>query len=160
MPTKRRRPRTITVILLFLLWVDGKAFWGIIFPRTSGSFHFYSAIDAEWLHWVLSALTVALAATAVGYLWRPATGWVYAVLIAFGVYALQIIVETAHMVRHLDLARESYVTARQIRHLPVRPATADRIFTPEAVWLTALGLLAMLAIMAVMAWRKRDFEAA
>ena len=160
MPTARRRPRTATVILVFLLWIDGRTFWGIVFPRTSASFHFYSAIDNEWLHWVLSALTVALAVTATGYLWRPVAGWAYAVLIALGVYALQAVVGTVYMVRHLDLAREAYVTARQIRHLPVRPETADRIFTPDALWLTTLGLVVVLAIMAAAAWTRRNFEAA
>ena len=160
MPTARRRPRTVTVILVFLLWIDGRTLWSIIFPRTSASFHFYSAINAEWVHWVLSALTLAFAVTAVGYLWRPAAGWAYAVLIALGFYVLQTVVETAYMVQHLDLARETYMTARQIRHLPARPETADRIFTPDALWLTTLGLVVVMVIMAAMAWRKRDFEAA
>jgi hypothetical protein len=155
-----KRPRTLSILLVFLLWVDARTFGSLVFPKTSGSYHFFVALDAVWVHFLFGAVTVALAVTATGYLWKASAGWANAVLIAFGVYALQTVIETAVMLRNLPLARTAYAAGREMRGLPVRPDRLDEMFTAQGMYMAAGWTLLILAVLAVAAWRRRDFEAA
>lgn len=154
-----RRPRSLLVLLLFFCWLDARALGWIVFPRASASWHFYEALGAAWLHYVLQAVTVALAATATGYLWRPSDGWLQSSLLAIGVLSATTLAGTWMTVRHLDLARSSYAASREARGLPVPPERLAELFTPGALWGAAAAMLVAMALLAALAWRRRDWAA-
>jgi len=155
--TQPRRPRTLLFLLLFLLWIDAKTLGTVVFPSTSASYHVFVGLGLAWVHFVLAAVTIALAATATGYLWRPEPGWINAVLVALGFYAVQTVVEAALMVRHLPAARAAWVAGRQARGLPLHPDRIDQVFSPDVLWRGAGAMVVFLAVLAVAGWRRRDF---
>lgn len=154
-----RRPKSLLALLLFFCWVDARALGWIIFPNTSASHHFYVALDQLWLHYVLQAVTIAFAATATGYLWRPIAGWFESSMVGLVVFGLTTVGGAWYTVRHLDVARSSYAASRERRGFPATPEQLAGAFTPEFIWASALTMVAILLVLAALAWRNRAFAA-
>ena len=155
--TRRRRPRVLTALLVFFLWVDAKTIGTLVLPSTSGGYYFFDAIGHRWVHFALGVVTVALALTATGYLWRPVAGWFEASMVALAAYALQIVAVTAWMTRRLPEARAATAESRTARGLPGHEEALEAIITPAALWTTTVILMVILALLAAAARRHRGF---
>ena len=154
-----RRPKTLLALLLFFCWVDARALGWLIFPNTSASYHFYVALEQVWLHYILQAVTIAFAATATGYLWRPIAGWFESSMVGLAVFGVTTLGGAWYTVRHLDVAKSSYAASRERRGFPVTPERLDQTFTPEFIWASALTMATILLVLAALAWRNRAFAA-
>ena len=154
-----KRPKSLLALLLFFCWVDARSLGGLIFPKTSGSYHFYESLGRPWIHFALQILMVALAATATGYLWRPKRGWLEASLLALGTFAVSAVAGTWYSIQHLDVVRSSYAAGRTARGLPAPTERLDQMFRPEVLWMGTVGMVAFLAILAGLAWRRREYVA-
>lgn len=152
-----RRPKSLWLLLFFFCWVDARALGAIVFPSTSGTYHFYAALEQVWLHYLVSIVTVVLSATATNALWRPKAGWLEASLIALGVFALSGLASVWYTLRHVDLARDAYAAGRAARGLPVAPERLADIFSVPVLWSGAFGVSAGYVVLAVLAWRRRDY---
>ena len=62
-----------------------------------------------------------------------------------------------YTLRHADVAKASYATSRERRGFPVAPEQLEGAFTPEFLWASALTMVAILMVLAAMAWRHRTF---
>ncbi len=156
----RKRPKSLILLLIFFGWVGARALGWIVFPVTSGSYHFYRALGQPWLHYVSESVTVALATAAAAYLWRPKRGWLAASLVALGVLAVSGLAEAWYAIRHLEVARLSYASSRAARGLPVPSERLAENFSPGTLWAGTLAMCALFALLAVLAWRSRGYAAA
>jgi hypothetical protein len=154
---KMRRPRTLLLLLLFFCWVEARALGWIVFPKTSGSFHLYAALDQLWVHYASCVLTAALAATATGYLWRPKAGWFEATMLALSVFSVSGLAGMWYTLQHLDAARDAYAAGRVARGFPVEPERLAKIFSAEALWFGALAMTAFYVLLAWMTVRRRAY---
>lgn len=152
-----RRPRTLLLLLLFFCWVEARALGWIVFPKTSGSYLLYAALDQMWVHYATCVLTVALAATAAGYLWRPKAGWFEATMLALSVFGVSGLAGMWYTLQHVDAARDAYAASRVARGLPVEPERLAKIFSAEALWFGALVMTAFYVLLAAMAFRRREY---
>jgi hypothetical protein len=155
--TTARRPKTLLLLLVFFCWADARALGWIVFPTTSGSYHLHVALNQVWVHYAVCIVTVALAATATGYLWRPIAGWFEASLVALSVFAVSSLAGVWYTLQHLDAARMAYATGRTERGLPVSPERLAEIFTPQVLWSGAIGITAFYLLLAILAWRRRAY---
>lgn len=154
-----RRPRTLMALLLFFIWMDARALGWMIFPATSASHHYYSALGHPWAHYVIQALTVAFAATAIGYLWTPRDGWLQASLAALAAFTVLTVGGSWHMLGHLGAARDAYRASREERGLPIPEERLTAMFTTTATIYTTLGAVAFFGFLAWLAWRRRAYVA-
>jgi len=138
-----RRPKTLLLLLVFFCWVDARSLGWIVFPSTSGSYHLYAALDQLWIHYAMCVMTIALAATATGYLWRPQAGWFEATMAALSFFALSGLASVWHTLHHLDVARNAYAVGRAARSLPVAPERLAETFTAEVLWRGAFAMTAL-----------------
>jgi hypothetical protein len=152
-----KRPRGLLVLLVFFCWLDARSLGWLVFPAKSAGYHFWAALGRPWVHFGLETLTVALAATATGYLWRPKAGWPLASGMALGVLAAQSVWGVWFMGRHVAVAKEAYLAGRAARGLPVSPERAAELFSPATLQYSALGLLALLALLGWFTWRHRHY---
>jgi hypothetical protein len=154
-----KRPRALLVLLVFFCWLDARSLGWLVFPAKSAGYQFWAAMERPWLHFVLEGVTVALAATATGYLWRPKPGWVEATTLALGALAVQSAWGSWYMARHAHVARDAFVASRANRGLPVSPERASEAFSTGALQAATLGLLAFLALLGWLTWRHRHYVA-
>lgn len=157
---RTRRPKSLIVLLVFFCWTEARALGAIVFPSMSGTYHFYETIGQLWVHYASALGTVMIAGTAGAYLWRPRRGWPEVTLAALGALAVDAIVGGWYSVRHLDVARSSYASGRVARGAPVSAERLDMAFTPDALWTATLTIVASLALLGVLAWRRRHYEGA
>lgn len=152
-----KRPRSLTLLLWFFCWMDGRAVLWLFFPGMSGSYQLYAALDQLWVYYASVVLTVALAATATGYLWRPKAGWFEASLLALAFLAVSGIAGMWYMVQHLDIARDAYAASRTARGLSTTPDRLDAIFSANVLWAGTAAMTAVFLLLAWMAFRNRAY---
>lgn len=156
---RQRRPKTLIGLLVFFCWIDARSLGWLLFPSTSVSYHYYSALGYPWVHSVVEVLTVAFAATATGYLWRPREGWYQATLVTLAAFAVMSIAGSWHMLNHVEVVRAAYRTSRAARGLPVPEERLAVMFTSSALLYTSLAAVAFFGLLAFLAWRRRAYVA-
>ena len=158
-PKLTRRPRTLLALGAVFCWVAGQGLEGLTLPARSASYHFLSALGLAPLHFLLEAITVAVALAALSYLWRGRHGWVQTSLVALAYLAVQSTALTLLMLGHLAGARASYVASRVDRGVPVDPERVKELLSPAVLVLGLVISLTLFAIAALLAWRRRDYVA-
>ena len=151
------RPRTILVLIMVLCWQAGRGIEGLALPERSTAYQFLGAIGLRPLHFVLEALTIAVALAALGYLWRARAGWVQSALVALGYFAAQAMLVTTLMLRSTDEARAAFLASRSARGQLLDPDRVARLF--EMGWLEwrLVMSLTLFALAAWLAWRNRGY---
>jgi hypothetical protein len=154
---KPTRPRTILVLIMVLCWQAGRGIEGLVLPERSTAYHFLGAQGMRPLHFVLEALTVAVALAALGYLWRARPGWVQTALVALGYFAVQAVLVTGLMLASTERARNAFLTSRASRGQTLDPDRVARLF--EMGWLEwrLVMSLTLFALAAWLAWRNRGY---
>jgi hypothetical protein len=142
---------------MVLCWQTGRGIEGLVLPERSTAYNFFLALGLEPLHFVLDAITVAVALAALGYLWRARPGWVQSALVALGYFAAQAILVTTLMLRSVDRARVAFLASRAARGQPVDPERVTRLF--EMGWLEwrLVMSLTFFGVAAWLAWRGRAY---
>jgi hypothetical protein len=158
-PNPARRPRTLLALAAVFCWVTGQGLEGLTLPARSASYHFLSGLGVAPLHFVLEAITVAVALAALSYLWRGRYGWVQTSLVALGYLAVQSTALTLLMLGNLASARASYVASRADRGLPVDPEGVEELLSPAVLVVGLVISLTLFAIAGLLAWRRRDYVA-
>ena len=128
-------------------------------PARSASYHFLRALGLTPLHFLLEAITVAVALAALSYLWRGRYGWFQTSLVALVYLAVQSSVLTLLMLGDLDRARASYVASRTDRGMAVDPERVEELLSPAVLVVGLVISLTLLATAALLAWRHRDYFA-
>jgi hypothetical protein len=142
---------------MVLCWQAGRGIEGLVLPERSTSYNFLRAVGWSSLHFVLEALTVAVAFAALGYLWRARPGWVQSALVALGYFAGQAMLVTGLMLGAVDRARAAFVASRAARGQSLDPERVARLF--EMGWLEwrLVISLTLFALAAWLAWRNRAY---
>ena len=151
------RPRTLLFLLFFVCWVEARNLAFLFFPDMSGGYYYWDALGHSWVHFAITIVTVALAATAVSYLWYPRPGWfpVTSILMAFLVVST--VATTLHMLPRVDVARSAFENGRASRGFPVSPERLDLMFQPEVLVYAALVAIVFFGLIEILAWRRRDY---
>ncbi len=130
---------------------------GLLLPERATAYHFFRALGVQPIHFVLDALTVAVALAALGYLWRARAGWAQSTLVALGYFAAQAIVVTLLMMRDVDRARSSFLESRAVRGQTLDPERVERLFALGWLEWRLVMSLTLFGLAAVLAWRHRAY---
>src|SRR5918997_291695 len=122
------RPKALLVLIVVLCWQAGRGIEGLVLPERSAAYQFFRDRGLGPLHFVLDALTVAVALAALGYLWRARVGWVQSALVALGYFAAQAVAIALFMLADVDRARSAFLASRASRGQPVDPGRVERLF--------------------------------
>jgi hypothetical protein len=153
-----RRPRALLALLAFFLWVEGRSLLFVFFPQVSSSYQFFTLLGAGWAHFALGIVTAALAITTIGFLWRPVSGWFLAASVGLAFYAAQLVFGAALMAANPEVTRQATIAMRAARGMPERGDQIALATSATSIWTSASLLLAILLILALSAWRHREYE--
>jgi hypothetical protein len=154
---KLTRPRALLVLIMVLCWEAGRGIEGLVLPERSTAFHFFRALGLTPVHFVVEAITVAVALAALGYIWRARPGWVQSALVALGYFAAQAIVVTLFMLRFVDRARTAFLASRAARGQPVDPGRVEQLFAMGWLEWRLVMSLTFFGVAAWLAWRRRAY---
>lgn len=157
MTGRTTRPRTILVLIMVLCWQAGRGIQGLVLPERSTAYQFLSATGVRPLHFVLEALTVAVALAALGYLWRARPGWVQSALVALGYFALQAMLVTGLMLGSRDDARAALLVSSSVRGQTLDPDRVARVVDMGWLEWRLVMSLTLFALAAWLAWRDRAY---
>jgi hypothetical protein len=152
-----RRPRTLLALAAVFCWVAGQGLEGLTLPEHSATYHFLRGLGLAPLHFLLEAITVAVALAALSHLWRGRYGWVQTSLVALGYMAAQTIAVTLLMLGNLRRTRASYVASRVERGIPIDSVRVDRLLSPGTLVAGLVISLTLFALAALLVWRRRDY---
>ena len=151
------RPRALLVLIAVLCWQTGRAVEGLVLPAGSTGYQFFRLSGLGPVHVVLDAVTVAVALSALGYIWRARRGWVQSALVALGYFAVQAIVVTALMLGAPDRARAAFIASRAARGEVADPERVARIFALGFLGWRLVMSLTIFALAASLTWRHRHY---
>ena len=151
------RPRILLVLIAVLCWQAGRGIEGLVLPARSTVYQFFRSLGLTPIHFVLDALTVAVALAALGYLWRARAGWVQSALVALGYFAAQAVFVTAFMLGAADRARAAFVASRAARGEAADPERAAQVFAMGFLEWRLVMSLTVFALAAWLAWRHRGY---
>lgn len=151
------RPRTLLVLIAVLCWQAGGGVEGLVLPERNTAYQFFRALGLAPIHFLLDAITVAVALAALGYLWRGRAGWVQSALVALGYFAVRASAVTVLMLASADRARTAFLASRGARGQMLDPVRVDRLF--ELGWLQwrLVMSLTLFGLAALLAWRRRAY---
>lgn len=151
------RPHSLLVLIAVLCWETGRGIEGLALPARSTTYQLFRALGLAPVHFILETLAVAVALAALGYLWRGRPGWVQSVLVALGYFALHAVAVGLLMLRDRGAAVAAFVASRAARGQPADPDRVEQVFALGFVeWRLVLSL-AVFALAAWLAWRRRDY---
>ncbi len=127
------RPKSIIVLLVWFLWSAGKDLDSLARFSTTSDYYIYSSNSLAWLFFVAAGAVFLLNVASVWYLFRPEPIGQSVLLVALGAGVAYTLATLGMAVSEIDGAREAYSVGREVRGLPVREATLDAIFTPQAM---------------------------
>jgi hypothetical protein len=130
---------------------------GLVLPERGTAYQFFRALGLAPVHFVLDAVTVAVALAALGYLWRARPGWAQSTLVALGYFAAHASVVTLLMVRDIDRARSAFVASRAARGQTLDPERVERLFALGWLEWRLVMSLTLFGLAAVLAWRRRAY---
>jgi hypothetical protein len=151
------RPKTLLLLLFFVCWVEARNLAFLFFPDLSSTYYYWDALGVGWVHFAITLVTVALAATAASYLWYPRHGWFEVTSLLIGFLALSTIGVTLHMTQRADVAREAFESGRGARGFPVPPERLEQMFQPTTLLVAAAIALVFFALIEAAAWRRREY---
>jgi len=151
------RPKILLVLIIVLCWQAGRGVEGLVLPERGTAYHFFLGHGVAPVHFVLDALTVAVALAALGYLWRARPGWVQSTLVALGYFAAQAIVVTLLMMRDVGRARAAFLASRAARGQTLDPERVERLFALGWLEWRLVMSLTLFGLAAVLAWRGRAY---
>lgn len=145
--------------LIFLwvaaIWGAGKALEVLARFATVSDYAILSAHGLGWLFFVVAGINLMLWVTFTYYLTRPAPVVVTVGFAALAYNALYNGAMTFVLMQDLPAARTAYAVSREARGMPVREETLNAVFSVSGIWGSFLLSLLIMAIVAVMLWRKR-----
>ena len=151
------RPKTLLLLLFFVCWVEARNLAFLFFPDMSSNYYYWDALGVAWVHFAITLVTVALAATAASYLWYPKHGWFEVTTLLIGFMAVSTMGVALHMSQHVDVAREAFENARGARGFPVPPERLDQMFQPTTLMVAAGMAVVFFGMIEAAAWRRRDY---
>ena len=151
------RPRTLLFLIVVLCWQAGRGVEGLVLPEGTTAYQFFRGLGLAPLHFVLDALTVAVALAALGYLWRARPGWVQSALVALGYFAAQAVTLTVLMLRDVERARSAFLASRSARGQVLDAERVERLFAMGWLEWRLVMSLTFFALAAWLAWRRRTY---
>jgi hypothetical protein len=151
------RPKTLLLLLFFVCWVEARNLAFLFFPDMSSSYSYWDALDLAWVHFAITIVTVALAATAASYLWYPRYGWFQVTTLLIACMAVSTVGVTLHMTQHADVARAAFESGRSARGLAVPPERLEQMFQPATLLFAAIIAVVFFSLIEAVAWRRRDY---
>ncbi len=142
---------------MVLCWQVGRGIEGLVLPDRSTAYQFFRGVGLTPLHFVLEAVTVAVALAALGYIWRARAGWAQTTLVALGYFAAQAIVSTLLMLRSLENARAAFLAGRTARGQPADPEEVARLFAMGWLEWRLVMSLTLFGVAAWLTWRRRAY---
>jgi hypothetical protein len=154
-----RVPRWPRIVAALLFWMGARSIYTVVigdrspgYGAASGSLFGLAATWGAGLHCLLAIG----AAVGIWVRWRHT---VQLLLAALAVGASLLVFELQQVEAQPERARALYAEHRRLRGLPIDEARLDQMFSPagrRAVW--GIGAVMMLGPLAVVLWRRRDFE--
>jgi len=151
------RPRALLVLIAVLCWQTGRAVEGLVLPAQSTTYQFFRLSGLGPVHVVIDVVTVAVALSALGYLWRARRGWAQSALVALGYFAAQAVLVTAFMLSASGRARAAFVASRVARGEVADPERVARVFALGFLEWRLVMSLTVFALAAWLAWRHRAY---
>ena len=151
------RPRALLVLIAVLCWETGRAVEGLVLPAQGMGYQFFRLLRLGPVHVVLDAVAVAVALSALGYIWRARRGWAQAALVALGYFAVRTVVVSAFMLGAADRARAAFLASRVARGQVVDPERVARVFAMGFVEWRLVMSLTVFALAAWLTWRHRGY---
>jgi cbb3-type cytochrome oxidase subunit 3 len=154
---KKKRPKTIWLLIVFLGWVFAKQADALVFYSSNANYLFFTAIGMPYFHFLLVLPTVLLGGFAVWYLLRPEPKGLLVALGFLMFIALSTIIETWFISGDLETAKQAYLTYRESRGLPLHLDVIDRMYSMQTITMFVAIFLAILAVCTILLLRKREY---
>ena len=154
----RPRPFTIWLLMVVFIYSAWRDFYSlfryqhvtdyVLLAHVNLGPLFFIAIGVPWLGTLASLY----------FLFRPRPLGFLVILATIAVSMVAHVALILLAIEHLDVAKEAYEKSRQARGLPIRPESADVIFSPMAMHVT-LGVTILLALgfAALTIWNRAYF---
>lgn len=154
---KKKRPKTIWLLIIFLGWIFAKQIDALVFYSSNANYLFFTAIGISYVHFLLGLPTALLGGFAVWYLLRPEPKGLLVALGFLMLIALSTIVETWYISGDLETAKQAYLTYRESRGLPLHLDLIDRMFSMQTITMFMACFLALLVVCTLLLYWKRDY---
>jgi hypothetical protein len=150
-------PKLIILLMVWFFWATGKDLDALVRHSVLTDYYIFSAAGIPWLFFVMAIPVFLLNTATIYFLFRPQRAGLWVLLNALVAGAVQNIVTISFALPNLANVREAYARARELRGLPVREEALNMIFTPDAMAATVIVMLSLYALLAFIAYRKRQY---